>query len=627
MKRAVCFVIFVFGIFFLINITCLAAADTGFENVSVIEANGKLSCGDDFPYINKNEGFVEISSSEAHTGEKSLLVTPKQYTGALFKFNVKTNRLYEFSVYAKAHSDMGKCLINIFDKQTNVTCSFDEERMKFYDIDGYVNDQSGVDFTRISKTEWTQFRRYIYVPSETDKSIDIYLGLYSEGRTNKYYIDDVSLTETEQYFSAEFTTGSNMIDSAKACEEYYTAEFVFKDKLLIRQSAAYSLDKEYTGISIDTAAGKLSVAEGVSAEITVNAQVTVYTSAYNNTDKVTKTVSKKVSISPKIKSNISNISGITNEFESDVYSYYDIPFTEPLKPEVSSDAPSIVENIDGRLKLVRVTAGDKVYNFYADIYDENANMIYDGGFEDGVITELTSNQTVDISGDEAKDGYYCASVTLSRPYTPVYTTVKAKPGKLYIASAWIKLKSGSTQKNAFFMVGGAQIYKNDFSSVYEGDIFGDNNTNFLKTAVFSEDEWRQETRLFYVTEEKNVMVGFAHYGEVFDAYIDNFFVAELATTENVVNEIQKDSFGLINFQTEENGESYVNVLLKGNKSMENMVAVAADYDESGRLCSVDTEKIVNNGTYLFRFKKIAAVKKLFFWCMNSMTPLCETKIN
>lgn len=626
MKKTLSFIIFIVCAICVANIACLAADDNSFESVSVIEENGKLYCGNDFPYISVRNGSIEISASEAHTGEKSLLVTPKQYTGALFKFNVKTNTLYEFSAFVKAHSDMGKCLINIFDNETNAACSFDEERLKFYDIDGYVNDQSGADFTRISRTDWTQFRRYIYISSETNENRDIYLGLYSEGAPNKYYVDDVSLTETNRYFNAEFTSGSGNIDSAKACEEYYTAEFLFKEKPLVKQSAVYFLDKDYTDISIDTYTGKLVVAEGVSADVTINADITVNVSVYG-TENVVKTVSKKVSIAPKNELVVNDIRGITDEFKSDTYSYYDIPFAEPLKPEIDADVKPIVEILDGRLTLVRVTAGDKIYNFYADIYDENANMIYDGGFEDGVITELVSSQTMDISRDEARTGNYCVSVKLSDKYAPIYTSVKANPGKLYIASAWVKIKNSSTQTSAFFMADGAQIYKNDFSYAYEGSKFGDNNTNFRKAAAFSKDEWQQVTRLFYVTEDTDVKVGLVHYGGVFDAYIDDFFVAEIAAAEDVSTEMQNNSFGLINFQTEDNGERYVNVLLKGRETKENMVAIAADYDENGRLCSINAEKIVSDGAYLFRFKKTAAAQKLFFWDMNSIAPLCEEKIN
>ena len=600
--------------------------DFGSGNFKINEQLKPTGVLDDFTGLSINEcgsGLVSSPVMEPYNiSQGGELIEKTLWKGDLREFTVKTNTLYEYSAMVKAHEDMANGKINLCDGSANVVYSFDRENYSIYDIDGYVT--SG--HTEISRMEWTNFKRYLYVPSDTETKKTIKIGIYSAHADPKFYVKSITLEEADaDKFKAEFTSGDEKINAYDGAVSDYSADLIF-DGYVMRGSrqanqanmeCIYSITEETGGVTIDSSTGKLSVDKGVQAEIVVKAEIT-----FGN---VKKTIYKPVKIYSYEKPVISNAEGVA-EFNSDKLSYYDLSADALENINITSNGNVSVERLDGILTLVRVTIikndEKKIYNFYADNYEENANMLYDGGFEKGVISELMTSEAAAISSDinGVRNGKYSALLNL-RNCTSAYVNLKLQPGKIYIASLWVKLAEDTETYSAFLMAEGANIYKNDFKTSYTGGVYGDNNTNSQKNVPLSKTEWRLITRIFYVDSEQTVKVGLVNYGTALKCYIDDFFIAELSGSDKLTLPLTDEKAGYIDIQTVEDNKLYSYVILKGVHDGQDVKAIEAEYDKNGLFKKMSDYKITSDGVYLIEFPKQYEKQKLFLWDMLNITPL------
>lgn len=552
------------------------------------------------------------------------LIENKLWKGDLKEFTVKTNTLYEYSAMVKAHEDMKYCKINLCDESVQTVYSFDKKIYSIYDIDGYLT--SG--HTDISRMEWTTFKRYIYVPSDTETLKKISIGIYSASAAPKLYVKNITLAEAKaDKFKAEFTSGDEKINACDGAVSDYSADLIFDGYVMKCAKSAntecvYSITKETDGVAIDSSTGKLSVDKGVQADIVVKAEIKL--------GNIKKTIYKPVKVYSYEKPVISKAEGIA-DFNSDKLSYYDLSADELKNIKVMSNGNDKSERFEGVLTLVRVTIEKneekKIYNFYADNYDKNANMLYDGGFEKGVISELTTNGTAVISSDinGVRNGKYSALMNLGNCKS-AYVNLKLQPGKIYIASLWVKLAENTETYGAFLMAEGANIYKNDLKTSYTGGVYGDNNTNAKKNVSLSKTEWRQITRIFYVDSEQKVKVGLVNYGTALKCYVDDFFIAELSDSDRLTLPLIDEKAGYIGIQTADDNKIYAYVILKGGYDGQDVKAIEAEYDKNGLFQRMNDYKITSDGVYLIEFSKQYEKQKLFLWDMLNITPLADCAV-
>ena len=605
--------------------------DFGSGNFKINEQLKPTGALDDFTELSINNCGSNLVSSPVmepyNISQGGELIENTLWKGDLREFTVKTNTLYEYSAMVKAHEDMANGKINLCDGSANVVYSFDRENYSIYDIDGYVT--SG--HTVISRMEWTNFKRYIYVPSDTETQKTIKIGIYSASADPKFYVKNIALEEADaDKFKTEFTSGDEKINAYDGAVSDYSADLIF-DGYVMRGSrqanqanmeCVYSITNETNGITIDSATGKLSVDKGVQAEIVVKAEIT-----FGN---VKKTIYKPVKVYSYEKPVISKAEGVV-EFNSDKLSYYDLSADVLENINITSNGNVNVERLDGILTLVRATIvkddEKKIYNFYADNYEENANMLYDGGFEKGVISELTSSGTAAISSDinGVRNGKYSALMNLGNCKS-AYVNLKLQPGKIYIASLWVKLAEDTETYGAFLMAEGANIYKNDFKTSYTGGVYGDNNTNSQKNVALSKTEWRQITRIFYVDSKQTVKVGLVNYGTSLKCYIDDFFISELSDSDKLNLPITDEKAGYIGIQTVEDNEIYAYVILKGIYNGQDVRAIEGEYDKNDRFKKMSDYKITSDGVYLIEFAKQYENQKLFLWDMANLTPLADCAV-
>lgn len=552
------------------------------------------------------------------------LIKNKLWKGDLKEFTVKTNTLYEYSAMVKAHEDMKYCKINLCDESVQAVYSFDKEKYSIYDIDGYLT--SG--HTDISRMEWTTFKRYIYVPSDAEALKKISIGIYSASAAPKLYVKNITLGEADaDKFKAEFTSGDEKINACDGAVSDYSADLIFDGYVMKgtkseKPECVYSITKETEGVAIDSSTGQLSVDKGVQAEIVVKAEIKL--------GNIKKTIYKPVKISSYEKPVISDVEGIA-EFNNDNLNYYDLSEDNLENIKVISNGNEKVERLDGILTLVRVTIvkddEKRIYNFYADNYDENANMLSDGGFEKGVISELTANGAAVISSDAngVRSGKYSVLINIGNCKT-AYANLKFQPGKMYIASLWVKLAEDSETYGAFLMAEGANIYKNDFKTSYTGGVYGDNNTNAKKNVSLSKTEWRQITRIFYVDSEQEVKVGLVNYGTALKCYIDDFFIAELSESDRLTLPLIDEKAGFIGIQTVNDNKIYAYVIFKGGHDGQDVTAIEAEYDKQGSFEKMSNYKINSDGVYLIEFEKQYENQKFFLWDMLNITPLADCAV-
>ena len=643
--------------------------DTSFEyydvsTVTLDNGNVKISYQDTMPLYEGVKDLCSISVAEgvSHTGNRSLLLDFYKDNKPGFKFKVKPNKLYVFSAFMKIHPDTDNASYSLYSDAYNYGYIFPFEvpaKISHMAYISYAMPQQGKEYsTPIARAGWTEFKRYIYVNSDTCE-LDLKFFDYATQRF-KFYIDDVTLTPIEDdCFKAVWSSGANSINSIEACDDIYSAEFTLMDRPLFcycydsekmkvlpkNQTVEYSLDNIYEGIDINSETGKLTVSAGAETEIEITARIKLgdADTRYENVKPIEEVITKRVSIAPYDRPTVTSVGSEIEDFSPDTLNYYGIRCEESPVLEVTSDSSLTVESMDGVLSGVRLTAAkngsEKIYNFYTT--NPWKNILKDGGFENGSSLEefVTPSGSMNIS-DFAHTGKYGLEFTAA-PYNGIYSDLTFKPNRLYIYSAWVKAKENSESKSLKFI------------SVRAGTpIVFNFSPNFIENYMYdkvnvSDSEWTQIVRTFYVTQEATVRVGLQNggaKGTLFEGYIDDVYIAELntgdagetikaATIDSVVkNEDAQDkthtgkitgSFAFLNYQNKIGENQSANVLVKGKQANQKLAVIISEYDENEKLISDTAKEIVSDGVFLINAPQKGHKQKIFFWDMNGLKPVTE----